>query len=84
MDPYLSNLADDGDTIIEPRDGWRLTALEDGAVALEFLSTHLAVKIPGPNALTDLEAAIEEARGREAEMEIDDASLWPIDAAPDA
>jgi hypothetical protein len=78
-DPYLAELADDGDTIIEPRPGWRLTVLGDGGLVLEFLETHLAIRLPGPDACSDLTAAIADARAREAEGLTDDAALYPHD-----
>ena len=82
-DAYLENLAT-SNTVIEPPEGPHATILEDGGAVLEFLSTHLAIRLPGPDGLASLEAAIAGAREQMAEIDadearilLDDDTIWP-------
>jgi len=76
MPGYLDNLRDLGYLVAEPQDGPTFTVEEDGTFIMEWQEPRLAVRLTAATA-DGLAAGVADARRREAEIEIDDAGLWP-------
>jgi hypothetical protein len=76
MPAYLDNLRDLGYLVAEPKAGPQFTVEEDGSLIMEWQAPRLAVRITA-DTVDGLAALVAEARGREAETEIDDSGLWP-------
>jgi len=66
----------EGYTVCEPQGPPLCTVDDDGSIVMEWETSKLAIKLSSEVA-DGLAAAIAKARATEAELEVDDAGLWP-------
>jgi hypothetical protein len=76
MPTYLNDLRTEGYLTCEPNGAPTFTVEDDGSLIMEWQEPRLAVRLTAQTA-DGLAAGAADARRREAELEIDDAGLWP-------
>lgn len=73
---YFEEHVAEGFTVCSPAGPPLLTVDDDGSIVMEWEASRLAIKLTAEVA-DGLAAAVAEARATEAELEVDDATLWP-------
>jgi len=73
---YFEEHIAEGFTVCEPQGPPLMTVDDDGSIILEWEASRLAIKVSAEVA-DGLAAAVAEARATEAELLIDDPTLYP-------